>query len=159
MFRVLAAVAIVVGLSGLAAPALAQDAKMKFELYKGKDDQFRWRLKAGNGAVLATAGQGYKAAADARHGIELLQKAGTDDKVTFEVVAESFGLLGDPALRRLATLVHCIDVGGIPVDEAPGFELLVRGLQALHADDDALLAAAIPAFDACYAAFQVPHER
>lgn len=80
-------------------------------------------------------------------------------KVTFEVVAESFGLLADPALRRLATLVHCIDVGGIPVDEAPGFELLVRGLQALHADDDALLAAAIPAFDACYAAFQVPHER
>lgn len=85
MFRVMSAAAIVVGLSGLAAPAPAQDAKMKFELYKGKDDQFRWRLKAGNGAVLATAGQGYKAAADARHGIELLQKAGTDDKVKFEV--------------------------------------------------------------------------
>lgn len=75
------------------------------------------------------------------------------DKVTFEVVAESFGLLEDRALCRLAALVHCIDVGGIPVDEAPGFELLVRGLKALHADDDALLAAAFPAFDACYAAF------
>jgi len=85
MFRVLSAAVIVTGLLGLAAPAPAQDGKMKFEVYKGKDDQFRWRLKAGNGAVLATAGQGYKAAADARHGIELLQKAGTDDKVTFEL--------------------------------------------------------------------------
>lgn len=85
MFRVSSAAAIVVGLLGLSAPAPAQDAKMKFELFKGKDDQFRWRLKAGNGAILATAGQGYKAAADARHGIELLQKAGTDDKITFEL--------------------------------------------------------------------------
>jgi hypothetical protein len=80
------------------------------------------------------------------------------EKVTFEVVAESFGLIQDPALQRLASLVHYIDIGGIPVDEAPGFELLVRGLQARHADDDELLAAAMPAFDAYYAALQVPHE-
>ena len=88
MVRVLSAGVIVVGLLGLAAPAPAQDAKMKFELFKGKDDQFRWRLKAANGAVLATAGQGYKAAADARHGIELLQKAGNDDKVKFELFVD-----------------------------------------------------------------------
>lgn len=81
------------------------------------------------------------------------------DKVTFEVVAESFGLLGDTALQRLAGLVHYIDVGGIPVDEAPGLEMLVRGLQAQYADDDVLLAAAVPVFDACYAALQVPHGR
>lgn len=80
------------------------------------------------------------------------------DKVTFEVVAQSFGLLDDPALVRFARLVHFIDVGGIPADEAPGFELLMRGLQASHSDDDALLAAAIPLLDACYAAFQVPDE-
>lgn len=78
------------------------------------------------------------------------------DKVTFEVVAESFGLLGDPALKRFAALVHCIDVGGAPVDEAPGFEMLVRGLRARHAQDDALLAAALPVFDSFYAALQVP---
>jgi uncharacterized protein YegP (UPF0339 family) len=83
MFRVLATSVIVAGFSGFV--AARQDAKMKFELYKGKDDQFRWRLKAANGAVLATAGQGYKAAADARHGIEILQKAGTDEKLKFEV--------------------------------------------------------------------------
>lgn len=76
------------------------------------------------------------------------------DRVTFEVVSESFGLLKDPALQRLAGLIHYIDIGGIPVDEAPGFEMLVRGLQIQHADDDALLGAAIPAFDAYYAALK-----
>jgi len=81
-FALLAALALV---GALAVPALAADTKMKFELYKGKDDQFRWRLKAGNGAVLATAGQGYKDKADAKHGIELIQKAGTDDKIKFDV--------------------------------------------------------------------------
>lgn len=81
------------------------------------------------------------------------------EKVTFEVVAESFGLIQDAALQRLAALVHYIDIGGIPVDEAPGFEMLIRGLQARHADDDELLAAVMPAFDAYYAALQVPHAR
>lgn len=81
------------------------------------------------------------------------------DRVTFEVVAESFGLLEDPALQRLAGLVHYIDIGGIPVDEAPGVEMLIRGLQAQHANDDALLAAALPAFDACYAALRAHHDQ
>ncbi|PXW95214.1 hypothetical protein C7444_11059 [Sphaerotilus hippei] len=69
------------------------------------------------------------------------------EQVTFEVVAQAFDLLAQPGLRRLAALVHVLDVGGPPQDEAPGLDLLVRGLQALHADDDALLAAALPLFD------------
>jgi len=83
MFRLLTAAALAVGLTVSAAPA--QDTTLKFELYQGKDDQFRWRLKTGNGEILATAGQGYKAAADAKHGIGLLQKAGADGKEKFEV--------------------------------------------------------------------------
>jgi hypothetical protein len=76
-----------------------------------------------------------------------------DGKVTFEVLAASFGLADDAGLRRLGELVHYIDVGGIPVDEAPGVEALVRGLQAQHPDDDnALLAAACSLFDTLYAA-------
>jgi len=77
-----------------------------------------------------------------------------DDKVTFEVIAQSFSLLGDPALRRLADLVHYLDVGGIPVDEAAGLEAIVRGLQSRHTRDDELLAAALPVFDALHAALQ-----
>jgi hypothetical protein len=75
------------------------------------------------------------------------------DRVTFEVVVHAFGLDGDAALQRLGELVHCIDVGGAPVDEAAGIEALVRGLQTRHADDDGLLDAAMPVFDALHAAF------
>ena len=76
------------------------------------------------------------------------------DKVTFEVVATAFSLDDDPGIRGVGQLVRCIDIGGIPVDEAPGVELLVRGLQALHKSDDALLTAALPIFDTLHAAMR-----
>lgn len=76
------------------------------------------------------------------------------DKVTFEVVAQTFGLDADEGLQRLGELVHYIDVGGIPVDEAAGVETLVRGLQAQYKEDDALLAASFPIFDTLYAAMK-----
>ena len=76
------------------------------------------------------------------------------DLVTFEVVAKSFGLDEQPAIRRIGDLVHYIDVGGTPQDEAPGLEMLVRGLQAQHTDDDALLRAATALFDTLHAALQ-----
>jgi hypothetical protein len=76
-------------------------------------------------------------------------------KVTFEVVAQTFDLDGDAALRRLGELVHYVDVGGIPVDQAAGVETLLRGLQAQYADDDDLLAAACGLFDTLYAALRL----
>lgn len=76
------------------------------------------------------------------------------ERVTFEVVAASFALDKDAGIQRLGELVHAIDIGGVPVDEAPGLELLIRGLQAQHPDDNALLAAAIPVFDALYLALR-----
>ncbi|OYU46141.1 MAG: hypothetical protein CFE44_03685 [Burkholderiales bacterium PBB4] len=78
------------------------------------------------------------------------------ERVTFEVVAASFHLDQDPALQRLGAMVHCIDMGGIAADEAPGLELMVRGLHAQHANDDALLAAALPLFDTLYTALRIP---
>jgi hypothetical protein len=76
------------------------------------------------------------------------------DRVTFEVVAHTFGFNEDPALKRLGELVHYIDIGGIPVDEAAGIEMVVRGLQAQHDNDDALLAASCAFFDTLYAALR-----
>ncbi len=76
----------------------------------------------------------------------------TGGLVSFEVVAHAFGLDEDAALARLGELVHYIDVGGIPVDEAAGVEAVIRGLQARHDDDDALLAASCAVFDALHAA-------
>jgi hypothetical protein len=77
------------------------------------------------------------------------------DKVTFEVVAHTFGLEEDAALKRMGQLVHYIDIGGIPVDEAAGVEMMVRGLQAQHDNDDTLLAASCAFFDTLYAALRL----
>lgn len=71
-------------------------------------------------------------------------------RVTFEVLLASFELESDPVLMKLAALVHCLDVGGLPVAEAAGVELVLAGLRAAHPDDDALLAAACGVFDGLY---------
>lgn len=68
-------------------------------------------------------------------------------KVTFETLLTSFGLDSVQALVRLGELVHCLDVGGLPVAEAPGIESLLTGLRAAEPDDDALLARACEVFD------------
>lgn len=72
-------------------------------------------------------------------------------RVTFEVLAASFGLEADAALARIARIVHFLDVGGAPVDEAAGVELLLTGLRKQYADDDALLREAMRLFDSLYA--------
>lgn len=68
-------------------------------------------------------------------------------KVTFETLLATFGLEDDAALARLGELVHCLDVGGLPVPEAPGIESLLAGLRASESDDDTLLARACEVFD------------
>ena len=99
MFRSLSVsvlAAFVLTLAGLSAHA--QDDKLKFEIYKGKKEDFRWRLKAGNGAVLATGGQGYKAKADCKNGVERIRKDA--EKLKFEVYQDN---KGEHRWRVLAT--------------------------------------------------------
>jgi hypothetical protein len=74
-------------------------------------------------------------------------------RVTFETLVASFGLEQDSALARIGALVHCLDVGGLPVAEAAGVESILAGLRQRSADDDALLADACPVFDSLHAAF------
>ncbi|WP_406832484.1 YegP family protein [Pedococcus sp. KACC 23699] len=52
----------------------------KFELYKDKSGKFRFRLKAGNGEVIAT-GEAYESKASALNGIESVRKNAGDAKV------------------------------------------------------------------------------
>lgn len=73
-------------------------------------------------------------------------------RVSFEVLAASFGLDADPRLQRIARAVHFLDIGGIPVPEAAGLEAVLSGLREVHADDDQLNLAAATVFDALYAA-------
>ncbi len=70
------------------------------------------------------------------------------DLVTFEVLLASFDLEQEPGLARLAALVHYLELGGLPMPEAAGFEAMLAGLRANRPDDDALLAASTPVLDA-----------
>jgi hypothetical protein len=83
-----------------------------------------------------------------------------DGRVTFEVLAASFGLDGDPALARIAAIVHCLDVGGIVVAEAAGIEAVLAGARAAAPDDDKLLTEANRLFDNLYKNYQQerPHD-
>jgi uncharacterized protein YegP (UPF0339 family) len=50
----------------------------KFELYKDKGGEFRFRLKAGNGEIIL-ASEGYKQRASAENGIASVQKNAPED--------------------------------------------------------------------------------
>jgi uncharacterized protein YegP (UPF0339 family) len=45
----------------------------KFEIYKDKGEKFRFRLKAGNGEIIAV-GEAYESKASAKNGVESVQK-------------------------------------------------------------------------------------
>ena len=53
----------------------------KFELYKDKSGEFRFRLKAGNGEVIATSSESYSSKAGAMNGIESIKRHAVDANV------------------------------------------------------------------------------
>jgi hypothetical protein len=79
-------------------------------------------------------------------------------KVTFEVVASSFGLT-EPAIQRLGLLVHYLDVGGIQPPEAAGVEAALEGMSSTITDDDQLLNLASAIFDGLLTSFQKPADK
>jgi uncharacterized protein YegP (UPF0339 family) len=83
-----------VGLIAIFAVPIASDKavaaradKLKFEIYQDNAKDFRWRLKGANGETLATPGQGYKAKADCKKGVERIMKDA--DKLKFEVYEDN----------------------------------------------------------------------
>ncbi len=66
------------------------DGKLRFEVYQDNAKEYRWRLKAANGAILATSGQGYKAKADCKNGVERIRKDAAD-KLKFETYQDNNG--------------------------------------------------------------------
>ena len=71
----------------------------------------------------------------------------------------SFRLEADPALARLGTIVHALDVGGEPVPEATGLEAVMAGARERLDDDDALLGEMSTVLDSLYAYFQREAQR
>ena len=58
----------------------------KFEVYKDKSGEYRWRLVHTNGQVIANAGEGYKSKENAMNGIKSVKEnapgAAVEDKVS-----------------------------------------------------------------------------
>ncbi|MBF0612904.1 MAG: chromate resistance protein [Magnetococcales bacterium] len=75
-------------------------------------------------------------------------------RVTFETLLASFELEGDPALSRIARMVHSLDVGGdVSCEEAAGFSALFKGMKLRIQEDDALLEAGKTVLDDYYRYF------
>jgi uncharacterized protein YegP (UPF0339 family) len=55
--------------------------KLKFETYTDSAKDTRWRLKATNGQIIASSGQGYKDKRDCEHAIDVIKKGATKAKV------------------------------------------------------------------------------
>jgi hypothetical protein len=77
-------------------------------------------------------------------------------RVTFEVLAASFGLDEDAGLARLGAMVRALDVGEGFVPEASGFEAVLAGARRRLMDDDALLAEIGGVLDSLHAHFANP---
>ncbi|TVT86803.1 chromate resistance protein ChrB domain-containing protein [Acinetobacter colistiniresistens] len=73
-----------------------------------------------------------------------------DHRVTFEVLIHSFNL-ETPALKKIAEIVHYLDVGGIEPPEAVGIEKVIQGVRSQISDDDQLFALSNHIFDGLYA--------
>ncbi len=76
-----------------------------------------------------------------------------DERCTFEVLIEEFGLGSDPALARLAAIVHAADVEADLESDPLGPGLLAIGIGGLdvEADDHRLLDRGSFVYDALYA--------
>lgn len=76
-----------------------------------------------------------------------------EDKVSFEVLMTSFGLDDDHALRRIAGMVHALDVGDTISAEGKGFEAILSGARTRLQADDPLLAEMSNVLDSLYSHF------
>jgi hypothetical protein len=77
-----------------------------------------------------------------------------EGKCSFDVLVEEFGLTGDPALVRLAEIVHAADVSG-DIDTSPegrGLSAIAHGFALLHGTQDhRKIELETPMYDALYA--------
>ena len=75
-WMILGAAALALRSSAAPAAGAAGDDKVraKFEVYKDRAGEFRWRLRATNTQILATSGDSYKAKRDCLHAIESVKR-------------------------------------------------------------------------------------
>lgn len=57
---------------------------MEFEIYRGAAREWRWRLRASNGKIVADSGEGYNNQADCEAGLILVAGTTAQTKVSIE---------------------------------------------------------------------------
>ena len=80
-------------------------------------------------------------------------------QVTFEVMLTRFDLAKNPALAKIGSIVHYLEVGGSPVPEAAGVETLLLGAVRRSAGEDELMREAEKTFDLLFEAYEEPMKR
>jgi hypothetical protein len=74
-----------------------------------------------------------------------------DGRCTFEVLVDEFGI-DEPAVHRLARIVHGADIEGelVSTPESAGLLAIAEGFRHVESDDQRLLALELPVYDALY---------
>ena len=83
------------------------NAVSKFQIYQDRKGEYRWRLRARNGEIIADSNEGYSRKASCKHGIDLVKQqaasATLEDQTESQAEADRTkkeGLL-DKAKRKL----------------------------------------------------------
>jgi uncharacterized protein YegP (UPF0339 family) len=83
------------------------NAVSKFQIYQDRKGEYRWRLRARNGEIIADSNEGYSRKASCKHGIDLVKQqaasATVEDQTESQAEADRTkkeGLL-DKAKRKL----------------------------------------------------------
>ena len=103
--------------------------------------------------VLAVAAREGGHSFDAKDATYTHRRTPAGEKCTFEVLIDEHHLGGDPALARLAAIVHAADIAADRHTDPLGPGLLAIGEGGLHVEDDdqRLLERGLFVYDALYA--------
>jgi hypothetical protein len=77
-------------------------------------------------------------------------------RVTFEEMLVKLDLAKNPALAKIGSIVHFLEIRGTPVAEAAGVQTLLQGAQRRSNSEKELLAEAEKTFDLLYEAYYPP---
>ena len=82
-----------------------------------------------------------------------------DALVAYEEIMRQLQLGANQAIARIGAIVHYLEAGGAPVEEAAGVQTLLEGAVRRAQSDDELLAEAEKTFDLLYEAYFEPSPR
>jgi hypothetical protein len=89
-------------------------------------------------------------------GFEGAHFGNSETRVTYEEMLVKLDLAKNPALTKIASIVHFLEIRGTPVAEAAGVQTLLQGAQRRSNSESELLAEAEKTFDLLYEAYYQP---